>query len=375
LGGTLWIWVVNILIYVVGRILLRREVAKDIFEYRRRAVLLLSLLVAIILPIISSLVIYKNYKCSEDPVTVVAVQPNIDSYTGKHGGMSQTEQDKILFGLIEPIMDEDVDYVITPETYTFSFDIDRPQGNTTYRRVMDFLMRYPNTDFILGSLTYRLYTDRSKASEYAVPINKMWYESYNTAMIIDTTGIKNYYHKSKLVPAVEILPYAKYLKFLGPIFDMFGGSANSYVRMPDVVNLVGKEGDMIGAMICYESIYGDYLRRCAMYGADFITVITNDGWWGDTPGYRQHFRYASLRAIETRRDLVHVANTGITGFIDQRGDVVRRTAWWEPVAIKGEVNRNSDVTFFVKNGDIVGRIAVFTFCMILIAIFVRRFKK
>ena len=102
-----------------------------------------------------------------------------------------------------------------------------------------------------------------------------------------------------------------------------------------------------------------------------MAVITNDGWWGDTPGYRQHFRYAQLRAIETRRDVVHVANTGITGFIDQRGEVLQRTGWWEPVAIKGDVHINDKLTFYVTNGDIIGRISCFVFLLLFASWIVR----
>ena len=203
----------------------------------------------------------------------------------------------------------------------------------------------------------------------------MWYDSFNTAMMIDTTGIMNIYHKSKLVPGTEIIPYQKYIPFLSKIMSAFGGAAGSYGRQDKLSILHGRDGLGVGAMICYESVYGEYYRQTAKLGAGFVAVITNDGWWGDTPGYRQHFRYAQLRAIETRRDVVHVANTGITGFIDQKGDVVQRTGWWEPVAIKGDVRINKDMTFYVNNGDIVGRICSFLFLLLFAAWIVRLIMK
>ena len=242
----------------------------------------------------------------------------------------------------------------------------------TYAGIQGFLKDYPKANFILGAITYRLFPTKAAAPYNAHPIGKQWYCSYNTAMMIDTTGLRNYYHKSRLVPAVENIPYQRYLGFLGKIFELFGGSMSSYGVSEDVNNLTSKDGDKVGVMICYESIYGEYYRRTSLYGADFTAVITNDGWWGDTPGYRQHFRFAKLRAIENRRDVVHVANTGISGFINQRGDVIQRTSWWEPIAIRGTVNLNDKKTCYTEYGDVTGRLCSFMFLLLIIALLARR---
>ncbi|MCF0177829.1 MAG: apolipoprotein N-acyltransferase, partial [Bacteroidales bacterium] len=269
--------------------------------------------------------------------------------------------------LAEPLITDNTRYLITPETFTFNFDLDSPEMNSTYQNVGRFLERHPNVNVILGALSYKFYMNKRQATPTArLVANGVWYDHYNTALMIDRNGLRNWYHKSKLVPGVEIVPYQQQLKFLGAIFDKFGGATGSYARSERVENLSTADGAQVGAMICYESIYGDWFRHCADLGAGFVTVITNDGWWGDTPGYRQHFRFASLRAIENRRDVVHVANTGITGFIDQRGDVVQRTGWWEPVAIKGVVNLNQQKTFYTINGDMTGRICTMLFLLLLI---------
>ena len=88
-------------------------------------------------------------------------------------------------------------------------------------------------------------------------------------------------------------------------------------------------------------------------GAQFIAIITNDGWWGNTAGKDQHLAYAKLRAIETRRWVARAANTGISAFINQRGDVVQQTQWWTPTAIKQDINLNDELTVYVKTGDYV----------------------
>ena len=102
-----------------------------------------------------------------------------------------------------------------------------------------------------------------------------------------------------------------------------------------------------------------------------MTIITNDAWWGNTPGYRQHLRYASLRAIETRRSIARCANTGISAIINQKGEIEDRTGWWEPAVLHGHVNRNDELTFFVRNGDIAGRVCTFVFWLLTAALAVR----
>ena len=378
LGGSVWILLSNVLLYeTVRRIIVMRgaENPDGVHPvlYRRGTVALgLAEALVVIVPMVISLHIYRNYQCTDDPVEVVAVQPNIDSYHEKHGGLSQDIQDQRLFSLIDSVVTPQTDYVITPETYTFRFNLDEPEGNTTYRSVMSFEKAHPDCNFILGAITYRFFSSKALAPAGAAEVGGgMWYSSYNTAMAIDTCGIRNFYHKSKLVPAVEIIPYQRYIPFLGKIMEACGGSSSSYGISDDVENLHCKDSTEVGVMICYESIYGDYFRKTAKYGADFVAVITNDGWWGDTPGYRQHFRYAKLRAIETRRDVVHVANTGISGFIDQRGDVVQKSGWWVPTAIRGTVNRNDKLTYFAEHGDFVGRFCCFMLLLMLAAILVK----
>ena len=101
-----------------------------------------------------------------------------------------------------------------------------------------------------------------------------------------------------------------------------------------------------------------------------MTVITNDAWWGDTPGYRQHLSYSRLRAIELRRDIARCGNTGISAFIDQRGDILQKGPWWERATLSGTVNLNSAQTYFVRNGDVCGRLCVLSFALLLLKLLI-----
>jgi apolipoprotein N-acyltransferase len=111
----------------------------------------------------------------------------------------------------------------------------------------------------------------------------------------------------------------------------------------------------VAPTICYESIYGDHVAAHVRNGANLIVIMTNDGWWGNTPGHVQHLLYAKLRAVETRRDVARSANTGISCFINQRGDMRQESAWWVKATIRGTVRTREDLTFYVRHGDYLGK--------------------
>ena len=122
----------------------------------------------------------------------------------------------------------------------------------------------------------------------------------------------------------------------------------------------------VSAVICYESVYGEFFARFARNGAELIFIVTNDGWWGYTPGHRQHFIYSRLRAIETRRSISRSANTGISAFVNQRGDILWQSEYWVPAVMKYDLNANSRITFYSRYGDYLARISAFISVMLLL---------
>lgn len=106
-------------------------------------------------------------------------------------------------------------------------------------------------------------------------------------------------------------------------------------------------------------------------------MITNDGWWKNTPGYRHHFNFSPIRAIECRRDLVRVANTGISAIIDAKGMVIAQTPWWKKATLTGVVHLRRGRTFFARHGDFMGRIsliagALFIVCGVIRNLIIKR---
>jgi apolipoprotein N-acyltransferase len=178
-----------------------------------------------------------------------------------------------------------------------------------------------------------------------------------------------------LVPGVEILPYPKFFQWLTDLVFDLGGIVGSLGRQNERTVFYNENGTGIAPAICYESIYGEFMAEFIRNGAHYIFIITNDGWWGNTPGHRQHLHYAVLRAIETRRSIARSANTGISAFIDQKGMIYQSTNYWEPAVIRQKLAKNEEITFYVRYGDYLARTSLWLSVFIILAAFVKKRMK
>ena len=372
LGGSLWVWASSLSVFGLMVAFSDGRFAAS-WNGKARFAAVAGTVLALFGPMVFSLVIGSRYQeVSEGTVPVVIAQPNFDPYH-KFQSMTQDQQNAVLLdqfkhglkGLEGPAL------LVAPETFTSDILCNDLPSSKTFRRFVSFLKDYPEADILFGASSWTRYDQQERPSANARKLGEgVWYETHNSALIVDLTGRYGLYQKSKLVPGVEMLPYPS---VLGPIDDrLLGGVAGRSVGQPEVSNLLFRGTLPVGCAVCYESVYGEHCADYVRKGAQVLTVITNDAWWGDTPGYRQHLNYARLRAIETRRDIARCANTGISAFIDQKGRILQRTAWWEPAILKGTVNLNDRKTFFVRAGDIVGRLSVFVFILLLAAAIIRR---
>jgi apolipoprotein N-acyltransferase len=192
---------------------------------------------------------------------------------------------------------------------------------------------------------------------------------------LDNTSEIQVYHKSKLVPGVEQMPFPFIFKHLESIAIDLGGTTGQLGTQNERSFFFSEDHKMRTApVVCYESIYGEYVGNYIKNGANFISIITNDGWWADTPGYRQHLKYGRLRAIETRRWIARSANTGISCFIDPKGNILQATGWWIPAVISQNIGLNKELTFYTIYGDYIGRAALCIALALLIYSLFIRFK-
>ena len=380
LGGSLWIWLTNLGIF--GLLVSLSDGSWSTWNMKAKSAAVIGMTALLIAPPAISGAIGKEYKDSmhaEEMLDVLIVQPNIDPYN-KFQALTQAQQNAILEGMIT----KELEYrkndstaapllVLTPETFTSDIIVGQYERSRTWRRFTSLLESYPNVNMLFGASAYDYINSQEAPSYTARDLGQgLWVESHNSALMIDGSRRTEIFHKSKLVVAVEHTPYPR---FFCPIDNMLGGVMGRCVGQDEItlLNVEDIEGHKtpIGCAVCYESVYGEYYTDYIRKGARAMTIITNDVWWGDTPGYRQHLSYASLRAIETRRAIARCANTGISAIISPSGEIMKPTPWWEQAVIKGQIPLRDDITFFVSHGDITGRVCSFIHWLLLLALIVR----
>ncbi|WP_241738088.1 apolipoprotein N-acyltransferase [Hymenobacter polaris] len=360
LGGSVWVLAVNLLIFWAGWG--RQGVPFWQFNGPRRWRWVLPM-TAIWLPITVSHAINRSFQERGSPLEVVVVQPNIDPYGGKFpdkpGFIPYEQQLTMLLQRTEAAITPQTRLVLWPETCldeTF-FEASFAQTPQVARIRQELLARHPGLSLLTGITSVERYSDAVRVTSTARYRDDLgFYDVFNTAAFFaDASAAPQLYHKSRLVPGVEKIPPVL-SKVLSNI-DL-GGVVGSYGSQDERTVFAAPAAApalRLAPLICYESIYGDFVAEYVHNGATLLGLITNDGWWSDSPGFRQHLRYGALRCIETRRDLARSANTGISGFINQRGTISHRTGWWVGAASRATVHLNTEQTFYVRHGELIGR--------------------
>ena len=376
LGGSVWVWVVNLLFFQallkylplltsqpagtgITEVTRTETGQKSIFEWQPS---FNTPLFFILLPMGFSYLMSAAYKEKGPTAEVVVVQPNLDPYVEKFEGGAKfvpyDEQLTRLLSLSEQHLTPQTRLVLWPETA-----LEEPywentiESNPKIRRVRAWLAQHPGVALLTGITTINSYPSKETASETARYRDDLgYYDIFNTgAYFADATAPIAFYHKSRLVPGVEKIP--PLLASLISHIDLGGtvGSVGSQAERTVYAAPANAPALRVAPVICYESIYSDFVGEYARNGATLLGLITNDAWWHDSPGYRQLLRYGALRCIETRRDLARSANTGFTGFINQKGEITQREPAWIPTASRATVHLNHEITFYVRFGELIGR--------------------
>lgn len=401
LGGSLLVWAANLSVFGILESLASGRWMT--FNWKAKSAALLGTLALFVAPpVVSSFL--KPEPCDET-LDVVIAQPNIDPYN-KFGGMMQAEQNELLLSQFADIQDSVPVLLVAPETFTWDVVTNDLSSSPSVQRFTSFLSGHPNANLLVGASS-RTYLKRALRPSHTARRagDGVWMETHNSALMLDAFSFPEIFHKSKLVVGVEMTPYPAFFckiddwlggvmgrnigqKEVGPLhFNEYACASDGQVSAvldnnPSVPadslaadEVTVRETIPVGCAICYESVYGEYCTRYVRNGARLLAVITNDAWWGDTPGYVQHLSYSCLRAIETRRWIARSANTGISAIIDPSGKIVSQTSWWQPETLSGKVGLSDEKTFFVIHGDFIGRLSTLMAVLILLATLVRRFAR
>jgi len=366
-GGTIWILASNVLL---ATFLIRS------MESKTRSYLSLALwIVIIIVPSSISLIRYKTIENNRhDPEEVVIVQPNIDPYTNKFKIPFKEQLNNVLF-LAGTVATDKTCWIITPETTVDDpVNLDDLSNDKYIKIIKDFVTGFPSASVVAGIVSYRIYPPATSAptiSARKIDSTGLYYDHFNSALKLDTGSIIEVYHKSRLVPGIEMQFSTGPGRFIAEILPKLGGTKWGYGMQKERGVFENRiTTSKIAPVICYESVFGEYVTEYVRKGANALFIITNDGWWKGTNGYSQHLSYASLRAIETRRPVARSGNTGISCIIDIRGKREQETDWWTRDVIKDEIFPEYIITPYVRYGDYLLRIGTFISIIIIMVIFI-----
>ncbi len=365
-GGALWILMLNLGFYKVYRLFVEKNKPRIIVGY---TILLIFL---ILVPVSISLVRYNSYTETVNPVNVVVVQPNMDPYSEQYDAPPQEVINRII-NLSKPLIDANTEFLLAPESAIqehlqepfFNYSTSMGARSVSVPMLNNYLKDYPNINLLIGVSSFA-FLDKPTITARKTSSGAL-YDEYNTALFLNRFDKREHYHKSKFVPGAEMMPFQKLLAPFQQIAFDLGGTVGSLGYDTERKVFTSADGRFkIGPMVCYESVFGEFTNGFVRNGAQILGIITNDGWWGNTSGYKQHLLFATLRAIETRRSIARSANTGISCFVNQRGDLYDKTEYWVQDARKGTINANNSITIYVKYGDYIGRLSAFVAVLFLL---------
>jgi apolipoprotein N-acyltransferase len=344
LGGSVWILATNALVfYHIHQRSMHTRIIKQVG-------------LGILVPFALSVLLY--YVPSEavdanDSVSVVILQPNIDPYHEKFT-RDPAEQLQEMVDMVGKNLSKN-SLILGPETaLQESFTEDNFGATASYEALKKNLID-SNHAVLIGASTFKIFKKKNSVAS-RMNENGTFEESYNTSVLF-TPETLEFAHKSKLVPGVEKIPFAGIFPFLDAIAIENGGTSGTLgvEKEPKVFTWNQRK---IAPVVCYESIYGGFVATQCRKGANIIGIITNDGWWGNTPGHQQHNSFAALRAIENRRYVIRSGNTGISSVWSPKGVCLSQTQYNEKTTLRSTVYVTKRKTLYTLCGDYLGWVSI-----------------
>ncbi len=336
-GVSFWIVVINVLLYKTWNAVLIRR--KDIAFYYGCAAFLLFAVTALH----GSMVLSRSGTAGKN-IRIANIQGNIDPY--QRWTQSFVDSNLALYrNLSFESAANNPDIIVWPETASACYLRNRIDRLLDVKDIAD----RTGAALLTGSPDYD-WIDYGKA------------KTYNTALYFrpndDDIGR---YHKMKLVPFSEKVPFAESIPGLYSFFKKAGIAYGDFTPGDSLVLFSLSPASIdrevqFAASICYDSVFPDLNRRFVKAGAGFLIIITNDGWFGNTSGPVQHLRIAALRAVENRVWISRCATTGISACIDPYGRILRKTKYNEQAVLVCDINsrkENEPLTFYTRFGGLI----------------------
>jgi apolipoprotein N-acyltransferase len=295
---------------------------------------------------------YFSTSDSSKIIRATIIQPNVDPFK-KWSGNRNELVDSYIYRLNESITSKP-DLIVLHETAVPYYFLEDYNFENT-EKFLEFV-NYNKKLLLMGIPHLQYYSDSLTAPKDSkiMSNSKRRYGTYNSAILIEPN--KNMldfqiHKKVKLVPISERTPYQDVFPFLKNIVSWGVGisswQAGDSIIIFEINNHSTKIKSKFAALICFESVFSDYVSDGVKRGAEFLVIITNDGWFGKSSGPIQHQQFGVLRAIENRKWIIRAAQTGISCFIDPLGNAYSK------------IPAYTEKTFYSEYGDIIGIVSYY----------------
>jgi apolipoprotein N-acyltransferase len=289
----------------------------------------------------TSVIVSEESERPKATIQVGVVQPNIDQAVKWDQGFR--EETLRRYDHLTESFGYGTDLIIWPEAAT-PFVYER---EPLYQLQLVAMATRASAPLLFGSPAVRFDTDRKP---YLL----------NSAYLLSPEGsLLGRYDKQHLVPFGEYIPLkSSALFFLDKLVEGIGDFQAG--PGPTILSIQPKMSDesmpqrpvKFGVLICYEVIFPDLVRHMAAAGAEFLVTITNDAWFGDSSAPAQHFSMVVFRSVENHRAFARAANTGISGFIDPFGRIIKASPIFMQTALQATITVRQQQTFYSRYGDV-----------------------
>ncbi len=355
-GLTLWLWLVNGVVFW----------AMNARTTSARVGLGLGLTALLLAPVLYGTWRLPQLEAPRDHLAVGIVQPAVSPH--EWADVTSGARVDLLASLSRRMMQEpgtaSPDLLVWPET-ALPVYFDARRQRQLYERLDEWVAQH-DVALLTGAITRY---DSAPALTVEPVVARKYAEVtpyYNSALLFGGAPATQQYDKIHMIPFAERVPLVEWRAALAALGVASGGVGAYGLGQQRTLFSVG-DGHVFGSLICYESLFGDHARRLVRQGAEFLVVLSQDGWWGESAGYRQHFALSRLRAVETRRAVVMSAVTGESGVIAPDGRVTTTGGWMEQTADVVSVPALSAATYYTEHGDWLGRLGLFVSLLMLLA--------
>ena len=363
-GLSFWILLMNAVVYIILR---RNSRFKFGISVKRTVFISIILVIIYIVPDLYGIFALQREYNGTQRLNIGIVQPNVDpweKWEGVNDLSGRWGQVTRYLSLIRSHLDDSLDMAVLPESAIL---MNLPHYRDEYNEYKKFVDS-SDVGIIAGYIKVKYYEKGDiPVSASKIPGTNIYYDSYNSILYTQPgSATIQSYSKMRLVPFAERIPYAESVPFLiEPL--RWGVGISNWGKGQDTTIFydVGKKSHFL-AMVCYESIFPEFVGSFVKKGAEFLIFITNDSWWGNTSGARQHKQYAVLRAVENRRWVVRCANGGISCFIDPEGHVYDETSMYTVDFIHHDIQPRKELTFYSRHGDLFARICAIIALIIIL---------